>query len=200
MIQGDSKTNGGAIVNKAKIGTDYGNGQANINPETGIRFGVIPVNALAGEAWDSLEAQYGDPHCPKCGNEVKAEASDDDPDTSDYERKRGACGDYHCDDCRLLFDGEDAFPDEVTGYLLDSDGYKGIVHCNDGDLFVTESPYYTHATFCSPCAPGACYLLTPTNKQGPRAYCLGHDWFEGDKAPYPVLRVSDGSFVKPGEV
>lgn len=64
-------------------------------------------------------------------------------------------------------------------------------------MFILASPYFTHAQFCSPCAPGACYLLSPTDKTGPKAYCLNHDWFEGDKAPYPVWEVATGKLVKP---
>ena len=49
-------------------GIDYGLGQLNVDRSSGIRFGVIPQNEL-GESWfDSAEAHYGDPHCPKCGN------------------------------------------------------------------------------------------------------------------------------------
>jgi len=25
---------------------------------------------------------------------------------------------------------------------------------------------------------------------GVKTYCLGHDWFDGDKAPYPVFTVN----------
>lgn len=85
-------------------------------------------------------------------------------------------------------------------YLAESDSY--------GDIFVYRSPYYTHAQFCSPCAPGACHLENPTDKGGQRAYCFAPDWFEWwsemgiepagvyleikTSCPYPVYRVKDG--------
>jgi hypothetical protein len=209
-------------------GIDYGMGTTNIDLATGIRFGVVPMNALSPYAWDDLEADYGEPHCPKCGNDaVKGDSDidadvvderypnvhtcDDDcradgchgPDKADvsrddlgYETLHHACGDYACDSCGVLFDGEDAYGEEAIGHTLDDGEYKATVG-QDGDLFVLSSPYYTHARFCSPCAPGACYLTNPTDKSGPRAYCLGHEWFENGKAPYPIFRIADGTLVKP---
>lgn len=179
-------------------GIDYGMGTANVDCANGIRFGVVPMNALSCFAWESLESDYGPPHCPKCGNEAEDATADGSaaPEREDYETARGACGDYACDDCEYLFDSEDAFGDEAIGHTLDEDGYKGTVD-SSGDLFILESPFYTHAQYCSPCAPGACYLLNPTDKGGPRAYCLSHDWYESGKAPYPVFRVADGSLVRP---
>lgn len=102
---------------------------------------------------------------------------------------------------------------EPTSYFIDDNEYQA--ECGeDGDIFISKSPYYTFAQFCSPCAPGACYLINPLdilagypagghNKAGVpidnnRAYCFGHDWFrdtETKKAPYPVYRVSDNQKV-----
>ncbi len=49
-------------------GIDYGNGLTNIDHSNGIRYGVIPANEVL-QAWcDSSEPDYGEPHCPKCGN------------------------------------------------------------------------------------------------------------------------------------
>ena len=88
------------------------------------------------------------------------------------------------------------YPDDSDDYT-EPDGWyiQGeIVAYSDsyGDIFVTKSPYYTHARFCSPCAPGACSLNCPTDKGGPRAYCFGADWFVDWPCPYPVYRVTDG--------
>jgi len=65
-----------------------------------------------------------------------------------------------------------------------------------GDIFVFKSPFFTRAAFCSPCAPGACYLASPCD-DGERAYCFGHEWFEGGEAPYPVYSVKTGLLVEP---
>lgn len=199
-------------------GIDYGLGQTNVDKATGIRFGVIPMHALNEWAWEGVEADYGEPHCPKCGNKAVAGDSDIPDDVEPplgladgesladvdrealgYETLHHACGDYACDGCHVLFDGEDAFGDEPIGHTLNDGTYKGTVG-SDNDLFVLESPYYTRAQFCSPCAPGACYLLNPTGKDGAKAYCLGHDWFDKKKAPYPIWRVADDTIVKPSIV
>ena len=70
---------------------------------------------------------------------------------------------------------------------------------DDVDIFVCKSPYFTYAQFCSPCAPGAGYLLNPLTEPDPgnKAYCFGHDWFESGKAPYPVYSVETGELVRP---
>jgi hypothetical protein len=198
-------------------GIDYGMGQTNIDRETGICFGVINQNAVL-QAWaDSAEADYGTPTCPDCGADLVAvpshtESSDppgqwvrvisdlegnatDPTDRSDYESERG-CADYACDQCRKLIEAHEAFGDSPLGWTLDDGEYKA--QCGeDGDIFILKSPFFTRAQFCSPCAPGACYLENPTD-QGERAYCFAPDWFDADcdgACPYPVYRVTDGALI-----
>lgn len=181
-------------------GIDYGLGTTNRDPQSGIRYGVIPMNAISCWAWESMEAEYGDPQCPDCESPV---ADYDDDAHGEYDGSHGyrkhRCCDYACDSCKRVYDSDEVFPEEPCGHTISDPDYSGVIHGGDSDLFVTCSPYYTHARFCSPCAPGACYLLNPTDKSGPRCYCLGHDWFDKGKAPYPVFRVSDGTLVKPGQ-
>lgn len=177
-------------------GIDYGMGTTNIDHDTGIRFGVIPQNDVL-QAWaDSSEPHYGPPTCPKCGNEARhtEDLTGKHPDVDEYDCARGACGDFACDDCAYLFDGEDAFGDEPISYVLDGDGY--LAECgSDGDIFIIRSPYFTHAQFCSPCAPGAGYLANPYD-DGPKTYCFAADWFDDDSpCPYPVYRVDTGELV-----
>jgi hypothetical protein len=67
---------------------------------------------------------------------------------------------------------------------------------DDPDIFVLKSKYYTWAQYCSPCAPGAGYLMNFTDPGiGIKAYCFGHDWFENEKAPYPVYDVKTNGLV-----
>jgi hypothetical protein len=161
---------------------DYGMGLTNIDKTNGIRYGVIHQNEVL-QAWcDSAEPNYGKPSCPSCGDD-SAELAHTDHDEHEY----------FCDACELGFDSEDAYPDEAYSYYLD-DGEYLCEAGEDGDIFVMKSPFYTRAEFCSPCAPGACYLINSTTN-GEKAYCLGHDWFDSGKAPYPVYRVSDDSAV-----
>lgn len=191
-------------------GIDYGLGSSNIDPSNGIRYGVINQHEVL-QAWaDSSEADYGEPHCPKCGNEAvdtnaetklppqgpELEAIEAlDAKREEYEYLHHACGKYACDDCEIRFDGEDAYGDEPNGYYVD-DGEYQATQGQDCDIFVLKSPFYTRAGFCSPCAPGACYL-TDSCEDGEKAYCFSHDWFEEGKAPYPVYRVDNDELVDP---
>lgn len=198
-------------------GIDYSLGQANFNPETGIHFGVIPMNSLASWAWESFEADYGDPHCPKCGNAavggdsdisaesleargIDSDAFDGDRGDFDYEVLHHACGDYACDYCHILFDGQDAFGDEAIGHTLDDGEYKATVGSDCIDAFVLSSPYYTKSQYCSPCAPGAGYLLNPV-EDGVKSYCFGQDWFDDEQpCPYPIWRCdTDDQVYTPSE-
>lgn len=91
---------------------------------------------------------------------------------------------------------EDAPEDaEVAHFELDDEGIKALQGGDSTDIFIIDSPYYTLARLCSPCAPNACYLLNPDRELGLKAYCFGHDWFEGGKAPYPVFRVDNDEEV-----
>lgn len=173
-------------------GIDYGLGEANVG-ENGIRYGVIPMNALGEFAHEDFEDSYGPPTCGRCG----CDAVEYDDEKHDYCEQEAGCSDYACEHCERVFDSSNAYPDEPLGSYLNDGEYRAERH-SDEEVFVLSSPYYTHAQFCSPCAPGACYLLNPVDKTGPKAYCFGHEWFEKGKAPYPVFRVSDGTLVKPG--
>jgi len=84
---------------------------------------------------------------------------------------------------------------EPIGFTYDSDGYKAYAG-DDGDIFILKSPYYTKCQFCSPCAPGAGYLMHFMDN-GIKTYCFGHDWFEEGKAPYPVYSVETGKVILP---
>lgn len=181
------------------IGTDYGMGQTNIDTETGIRFGVISQNEVL-QAWaDSSEADYGDPTCPKCGNEataiddVRVPVLDDSPNLEPLTDWEDNGRDHACLNCRYSFDSDEAYRDEPNGFTYDADGIVAQSG-SDGDIFILKSPYYTRAQFCSPCAPGAAYLMNPCD-DGPKAYCFDASWFDDGKAPYPVYRVSDNSEV-----
>jgi hypothetical protein len=86
---------------------------------------------------------------------------------------------------------------EAIGFEYSAEGYEATAG-EDGDIFITKSPFFTYAQFCSPCAPGACYLMnTVEPDESNKAYCLGHDWFEDGKAPYPVYSVETGEIVQP---
>ena len=165
---------------------------ANLDAAAGIRYGVISQNDV-GQAWfDGAEADYGKPHCPKCGNESQAVRGE----YARYQHAQHECDDHVCHNCRYVFGNESAFPESPLGFYVDDDGVKATAG-EDGDIFVIKSPFYTYAQFCSPCAPGACHLANPLDRPVPenKCYCFGHDWFESGLAPYPVYRVEDDQRV-----
>ena len=177
------------------VGIDYGLGRANVDKETGIRYGVISQNSVL-QAWaDSSEPQYGEPTCGKCGNECVEITDASVPDLDTVEDWEQDGHDYACVACKRTFWSDEAFGDEPLGYSYTGEGYE-LTDCLDTDIFVLKSPYYTFAQFCSPCVPGAGNLDNAMS-DGIKTYCLGHDWFEDQKAPYPVYSVETGELVKP---
>jgi hypothetical protein len=133
------------------IGIDYGLGQSNTDTANGIRYGVISQGSIMPEALDDMKLDYGNPTCPKCGEDVGE--------------------DYACIPCKETFESEEVFPEEALGFSYEKEGYK-LSDCLDFDIFILKSPFYTHAQFCSPCVPGAGNLDNPI-ANGPKTYALG---------------------------
>lgn len=170
-------------------GIDYGMGRTNRDPETGIHYGVIPVNDVC-QAWaDSSEPQYGEPTCPACGCDVTS-------DPQELPEGDEETGDYWCADCDEWRMSDECFGETPCSFTYEADGYACEQSGDDTDIFVIRSPYYTLAAYCSPCAPGAGHLRNPT-KDGVKTYCFGHDWFDDGRAPYPVFSVATGALVEP---
>lgn len=152
------------------MGIDYGRGLTNIDLNTGIRFGVIHQNEV--KYWfEESEMIYPEP-----------EHSDD---CESY-------GDNHFDDCSC-----NDFSEPI-GSTYEKLGYIATQIGDCGDIFVIYSPYYTICGFCSPCAPGAGYLLT--RSEDCKAYCFGADWFENGNAPYDIYSVETNKKVYSKEV
>jgi hypothetical protein len=180
-------------------GINYGDSTSNTDTNTGIRYGIISQNSLMPEALDDFQPDYGKPseaECPECGNTWFVKGLD--------------YGDgVECPECDESFELELEDSAEPNGHTYESDGYACNIDSH-GDVWVFRSPFYTYAQFCSPCAPGAGHLnntfepatpLTPSPAYNeefahlaeasgfPKVYCLGDDWFEGGKAPYPLFAV-----------
>ena len=168
---------------RQNVGIDYGMGTTNRDMDTGIRYGVVSIHEVS-QAWcDESEGNYffG---CPHCGTEFE-------PDF-DIE--------CECPHCRETIETEEECHGETAlSFFYNADGYKAEQGGDDTDIFITDSPYFTYAQFCSPCAPGACHLGNPLDEpaEGNKCYCFGHDWFEDEKAPYKVYSVKTGKEVLP---
>ena len=160
-----------------EAGIDYSLGRSNFDPKTGIHFGVISQNEIL-QAWgDSSEAHYNYT-CPYCGADLKKGA----------DAKR-------CPSCYKKIDPDRDFDMmEPSSFFVDDGEYLAESSFDDPDIFVIKSPFFTRCMYCSPCAPGAGYLMSP-KELGVKSYCFGHDWFEAGKAPYPVYRVDTGEEV-----
>lgn len=181
-------------------GIDYGLGKANVDNETGIRFGVIGQNAdrLNMHATQEIWEQGRNLSFESYQDEVKKALSNALSDYfSDHKQWTGEKESKLERETQNAFDAiSDALNDEYQGendrYLYEKDGYQ--IQTGESDLMVLKSPYFTHAQFCSPCFPGGGHLENHC-EAGPKTYCLGHDWFEDNKAPYPVYSVATGEVV-----
>lgn len=173
-------------------GIDYGSASnTNVDPQTGIHYGVIPQHELGEFSHDEIASHSTDLDLEDFLRGVK-------------DGLRSALSKYFSDykpegkSSKLDDAVESAFDSisddldyqqmgDCTRYLYEKDGLTFQV-ASDGDIFVLKSPCYTYAQFCSPCAPGACYLTSPldTPVEANKCYCLPADWFDDDKAPYPI--------------
>lgn len=167
-------------------GLDYSAGQPiNRNTETGIRYGIIPSRDVNPDALEDIYSNGADIDYEDYVERAKdafMSAMEDYLSKSALDRAWESVSDELGDNYESTGD--------CTRYSYEADGYK-LQIASDGDVCVLESPYFTYAQFCSPCAPGACYLRNPleTPEEANRCYCLGADWFEGNQAPYPIYNV-----------
>ena len=134
---------------------------ANINPETGIRYGVVSFNTLAEWVFDEfLEFGANDSY-----GLALEDYQDENPNASDEDISRFS-----------EVYGEGA---EEECYSLETeDGMKlGLSYLGGAPLvWVFQSPYTTHARLCSPCCPNA-GDLNSQDPLGVECYTLPPDWF-----------------------
>lgn len=195
-------------------GIDYGMGKVNIDHGTGMRYGVISIHKVL-QAWaDSSEPEYTY-NCPYCGHEHAESWVNRLGNEVKYSTCRGCKKRLYAED----FNMQDIDP---ISFTCNQDGYQAQQSADDPDIFILKSPYYTYCQFCSPCAPGAGYLMDyfrPTTENvsvmisNPdnvgkiykvcaenagfiKAYCFGHNWFDDNKAPYPVFSIETGELVE----
>lgn len=142
----------------------------NMNPETGIRYGIVAANSLDPEIVDEMQSRGKDLHIEAASADLEAAI-------------RGACGDYlsksSCDD--LVSHAQDLlcddFYDDEPIHSFDIDGVKGQTTWLGGALlvFLFESPFTDQFDLCSPCVPGACNCDSP-NPDGYVGYTVPEDW------------------------
>ena len=169
-------------MKKDYVGIDYGMGKTNRDPKTGIHYGVINQNEIL-QAWADESEPYYIYTCPHCGNELKR---------GQDAKRCGAC--YKKIDPDVDFDMLEPY-----SFFFNRGGY--LAECSDdyGDIFITKSPYYTTCQYCSPCAPGAGHIMN-TVKDGIRAFCFDHSWFEEQETGKMVdCKYCDGTGLRKKE-
>lgn len=175
---------------------DYGHGRTNINPDTGIRYGVISMNSLDPDMlgdFDALpnpliaaaHADYAREQLQALAakNEITADDLDLDDPTMALSEAIAALEDQAAIDALEAVDLR-AYEHFFFGVDSDLDGCEGEI---DGvhvrvfelggalHLFVFSSPHTDHFAFCSPCIPGAGNLDSP-DPSGPLTYDVPPDW------------------------
>ena len=136
---------------------------ANINPDTGIRYGVVSLNTLADWVWDEFFTS---------GTNLTAKEAESDY-LAEFQTEHGRePGD---EDWQEFWDGYEA--DEEC-YSLETDGMRLELSYLGGAaiVFVLESPHIGQARECSPCVPNAGDL---DNRElgGFDCYSLPDEWF-----------------------
>ena len=132
----------------------------NVNPETGIRYGVVALDSLEDWAFDEFFYQ---------GRNVTADAA----------LEEAIANGLDPDDDDATQDFWDDYQAEEENYELETkDGLKlGLSYLGGAPLvWVFESPVTTEARECSPCVPGAGDL----DSQEPGSftcYTLPSEWF-----------------------
>lgn len=141
----------------------------NVNPETGIRYGIISTNSLDPEVVCDL--QFGrsskDLHWEEALSDLRKEI--------EREVESGELALEDSDDEYTLREERlgDAYYDDEPVHSFDVDGVKGQTTWLGGGLlvFVFYSPFTGTFDLCSPCVPGACDLDSPVN---PLRETIGH--------------------------
>lgn len=180
-------------------GIDYGQMAPSNRDANGIHYGVISQNSVQSEALDDIyhgsdSRDIGFENWQRSTIQELRDALrgvlEQCASTAQANRFVDCAIDAIESDLGELYESDDSHD-----FFYERNGYE-IVQCLDNDLFVLASPFYTHAQFCSPCVPGAGNLDSPCDS-GPKTFCLGHDFFDGGKAPYTVRSVANGSVVQP---
>jgi len=196
-------------------GIDYGLGRTNIDHATGYSYGVISCNSIMPEALDDVDPDYGTPQdafeCPECGHEEHADNWGDTITCSE-------CGEEFDADMPDFIESN-GWSYNKDGYAiadcLDNDAivtkspyYTYAQFCSPcvpgaGNL---DSPFdFQPVNVAAPNQQKRGLIINSTPETSfardaeaagfPRVYCLGHDWFEGGKAPYPVISVETNQHV-----
>ncbi len=135
---------------------------ANVNPKTGIRYGVVSLNSLAEWVYDEF-LEHGT-------DLTHAEALAEARESGEYLDSGGEFDEYAFNDNYCA---------DETEYELETDGMKlGLSHLGGAALvWVFESPHLADCAVCSSCCPNVGDLDT-NRTEGKTTYSLPAEWFE----------------------
>ena len=139
----------------------------NINPETGIRYGVVSGNNIP-ELLDHIQTNGRNLTYEAALEEFKAERSNNHCDDDDNDD----------DDDEFFFD---FYSDDIEEYLLEDEDSKLLLSGLGGAplIWIMKSPNIVYVqSLCSPCVPNAADLdsgLT-TEDEGYECYGLPDEW------------------------
>lgn len=140
----------------------------NINPETGIRYGIISANSLHPDLIFDLQMSGKDLHWEDaCADLRKSIDRDMDIPAEDKE-----------DEYELqLEDMGDSFQDDEPVHSFNYQGVKGRTTWLGGGLLVWifESPFMDKFRICSPCVPNCCDCDSP-DPNGYEGYDVPPQW------------------------
>lgn len=149
----------------------------NQDPKTGIHYGVISQNNIVQSWAEYSEPVYGPICCPYCGKEIKEDENEEAAAVDN------AAEDFYCKNCGREFSGEDATPEEPTGYMIDTEKLKAQ-SCLDNDVMIVLSEFFTYCRPCSPCVPNAGDLNSPAEEgEGIPAYCFSPEFYYDEEKP-----------------
>lgn len=151
----------------------------NMNPVTGIRYGIISANSLDPEVVHEMQMDGTDVHWADHIESIRAEVMADDsylPEDKEDEINS-----------RIELEGDRWYDDEpIHVFGIDCPGYgvvKGQTTWLGGALlvFIFESPFQEACDLCSPCVPN-CGNLDSRNPDGYQCYDVPNDWrYENDQ-------------------
>ena len=169
---------------------------ANVNTETGIRYGIVSVNSLIPDIWDDIYDLNSDTYTDALQDAIKRLRSEinsaiDDlaeiPDFIDEDLDDDADIDTLLEAAAKL--GIDTYEYDPEHWEFEEENRSGKIDGIDVALtwiggapmlLIFESPYITHCRLCSPCVPNAGDLNSLDHENGYECYGVPADWYAQD--------------------
>lgn len=192
----------------------FNNPTCNIDPETGMRYGVINAND-APHLFEEITLNGTNTTYQTYLKELDSQIEDFFVDKEDYlDDIKGFFSELNLDEdlCQrfakavaeiegdlseadtqhlrdILLEKTDVeFDQENYEYEKDGESY-GITHLSGPLLWVFKSPVTALVDLCSPCVPNAGNLNSP-NPEGVPCYAVPTEWFDDDDNPCPYTTQS----------